>query len=361
MNVFVHARYHAGPVHGCPIAIGQSRRVTDQPGFLRRDHVDDVSLDHFAIHIDGHRRRIDSDVVAAEIRADPGHHAGIVFFPTLLEQRLFRERLLGIGDDDLGRRVGGLQDMRHHRNPFVRSGGTTVRIGRCHHDVGAALGHRVDLRLEQFGLAAALVGMRHGVLCRQVPTGNRAFDKVDAWAEDQTVIRHRSATRQSHGLGIAVHTGRPVMHNVDAVLRRQLAVGMGKAVQFPESAQIQVREKAGIIAAAGFDQRDVDLSGAVLGDVARGGCPACPAAHDNHLGFAVRGRVHHGGAQRRCGHPGAHKGTSVEFHGFLPFEKHTRPGGLFGGLTRLGQNTPPMRRSLRPTTGMPSSASPDVV
>lgn len=160
--------------------------------------------------------------------------------------------------------------------------------------------------------------MRHLVLHIHIPAGHGTVDEINPGAENQTVIGQHSASRQCHRLGVAVHADSPVMHHIDPVFRRQRAIGMAEVRHLLKTADIEVREKAGVILPRRFNQHDVNLALAVLGQIPRDCGPACPATHDNHAGTALR--PDHGRLQGCCcGHAGADKGSSVQCHSqFLP-------------------------------------------
>jgi hypothetical protein len=110
--------------------------MRDPPGLLRRDDVADIGLLDLAVDHDLHGGGTDLHVVAAEVRADPFDHTGVVALPAILEQGLLGEVGLGVGDDDLRRRVPLLQDMGDHRDPLIGAGRAAVGVRRRDHDEG---------------------------------------------------------------------------------------------------------------------------------------------------------------------------------------------------------------------------------
>ena len=276
-----------------PASLVMPATAAMRPACCAGNDVADVDLHRLAIHHNLHGLGPDLDLVAAEVGADALDHAGVVALPAVLEQPLLGELLLGVDNDDFRRRVGLLQHVGHHRDPLVGSWRAAERVGGRHHAVGAAFRHGLDLRLQKLGLRARLVGVRHAILLREVPSGDGALAEVDAWREHEAVVGEAAAAREPHAPLLAVDGNRPVVHDVDPVIRGQIAVAVPDGRVFAEAADVEVREEARVVGAARLHERHVHGALRILGDVARGRRAARAAAHDHDAGAPL-------GHHRRC-------------------------------------------------------------
>src|SRR5210317_280054 len=90
---------------------------------------------------------------------------------------------------------------------------------------------------------------------------------------------------------------------------------MTNRADIAETANIQVREEAGVIMAAGFHQGYINAPFAVFGQIAGGSGPASTAADHNDLGLAMACGPK--GRRLQCGQgrgARANKGASVQCH-----------------------------------------------
>ena len=177
--------------------------------------------------------------------------------------------------------------MGHHRDPLVGPRRAAEGVRRRDHAIGAALRHGLDLRLEKLGLRASLVGVRHAVLLRQIPSGNGPVAEVDARREHEAVVGQAAPAREPHAALVAVDGDRPVVHHVDPVICGQRAVAVPDRRPVAEAADIEVREEAGVVGAARFHERYIHSTLRILGDVARSRCTARAAAHDHDARAAL--------------------------------------------------------------------------
>ena len=87
------------------------------------------------------------------------------------------------------------------------------------------------------------------------------------------------------------------MHNVDSVIRRQLAIGVAEAFKCAEAAEIEVGKETGVVGPGRFYQHDIQRALAILCQIAGDGGTACTAANHDDAGAGL-GHDHGGG---ECG------------------------------------------------------------
>ena len=224
---------------------------------------------------------------------------GIVLFPTLLEQALLGEGVLGVEHDDARIPVSfGLEHVRHHRDALVGTGRTTIGIGwGDHHDDPAVL-DRVELSLEQLGLRPRLPGVRHDLRSRLGITRDRLEFQIDAGRHHQPVVCQLRSVGEADALLVAIDRLRRLMNELHAVFRRQRVIGMEHRLPASESAEIEVRVEAGDELPQRLDQRDLDRAVGIPRHVFCNRGAARTSADDHQLGLGLRQRRHRQAACR---------------------------------------------------------------
>ncbi|MDT3707501.1 MAG: hypothetical protein ROZ09_11785 [Thiobacillus sp.] len=160
---------------------------------------------------------LDADDLAALGCGYPFDHAGIEFLPGVDEQPLLGEVFLGVEDQYLGARFIGLEVVGDHARAFGRAGRAAERHRRRVDDGGAAVGHGVELLLQQQCLRARFPGMRHHGTGGFVVAFDGIPAEVDARRHHQAVVFDRFAAGQRDEALARVDPGYPVVHHVDAV------------------------------------------------------------------------------------------------------------------------------------------------
>ena len=238
--------------------------------------------------------------------------------------------------------------MGHHRDPLVGPRRAAERVRRCDHAVDAPFRHGPDLRPQELGLGTRLVGVRHAVLLREVPSGHRPRTEVDAGRQDEAVIGEAASAREAHRPRVPVDRDRPVVHDVDPVLRGKVAVAVSDRGEVAEAADVEVREEARVVGSGRLDEGHVHRALGVLRDVAGRGGPACAAPdHDD----ALPARREHGrrGQRRRCGDRGCGCQELAPAHGALRVALFHDPFSSVTVQSPPPRNAPRGPRSPRPT------------
>lgn len=228
----------------------------DPSGLLRRhriQHIGLVDLAEGGFHLA--RLRIDANDLPVIHLPDPFDHLAIKRRPALLEQPLFREAFLAVQQQDLRGRLMRLQVMRHHRGALIGSRRTTEGAIGDRHDKASAILHRLQLRLQGLRLRPGLPGMQRQFRRRLVIAFQRIPAEIDPRRQHQPVIRQRGSILQHHPPRRAIDILRHGMNDLDP-RRAQIAVTMRDAVPVPQSAQIEVRERAGHETLGRLDQGD---------------------------------------------------------------------------------------------------------
>ena len=265
--------------------------------------------------------RIDTHHLAVVGLLDPLDHVAVQRLPALDEQALLGEVVLVVQQQDLALGLVVLEVVRHHGRALVRAGRAAEGVGGNHHHKLAAIGHGIQLLLEQLGLRPGLPGVRRQLGGSFVIAFQRAPAHIDAGREHQLVVAQRLAGGQQHALARGIDMVGAGVDHLDTGLA-QAVVAMTDAVPGAQPGQVQVGERAGVENLGRLDQGHAHLRSAGL-EVARCGGTTKAATDHHHMGRTTLG-AHDGGQGQGCStRQGAtQKSTAIERHQLASLLNH---------------------------------------
>ena len=290
----------------------------DGAGAHGRQRVDDVGLDvvlHVELDDTGprvHRRGLVLPTVFND--------ALVLLGPDFLEQRpLGGDIRVGVQDQHLAARLGGLEVAGDDRRAFVRAGRAAVRRLGNGDGVDAAVGHGFELPAQRHGLGAGLPGLQDlaGGL-RLLQSFDAAVHQVHTGGHHELVIGNGRAAAQGHGFLRGIDGAGHVPDHGDAMVPGQSGVSRGDVTDLLAAAQHQVGNRAGDKRGLRLDQNHVDFVVRQQAHIFGGGCAAVTTANHHHPGLGGNGGGGTGAqAKQAQGSGGLEKGTSL--HGCSPY------------------------------------------
>src|SRR4029453_18642037 len=115
-------------------------------------------------------------------------YARIEAGPGRTEQRLFREGVLGIQEQQLGPRFVSLEVVRDEAGALIRAWRAAIRIVWSANDHQATVLHGLELTPQQEGLRTSVPGVREPLAGYNVVPLQCPPLHLDAWREDESVI-----------------------------------------------------------------------------------------------------------------------------------------------------------------------------
>ena len=225
---------------------------------MRRDEIDDRTLEGVAGSLDGQVLDVDRLDPAGELAWQPLDHSRIVAGPCVLEQILLEETVFGIEDQDLRPRLELLEIVRDQGSALIGTGRATERVRRGGDEEDAAILHAFELPSQQLGLWPAIPGVGHDLRGRLVVTLDGAEFEGDARGKHQPVVGQLGAVGETDRLRYRIDGRRGIVDDIDRVALRQRLIAMCERFERAHAGEIEGAEEAGRIARLGLDQRHLD-------------------------------------------------------------------------------------------------------